>query len=238
MFDSFATPWTVACPWDFPGKNSEVGCHFLLQGIFLTRGLNLHLLHWQADSFTTAPPGKPIIVISHIQRGREQTFSNSRSRTSLGAQMLKNPPAKQETWVQSLDWEDPLEKEENPLWFWPEVFHGQRSLAGYSPWGHKQLDMTEWLSLPSHSIRNKDVNVGCKLIYLHSPITTCIQRHTPVLWPSCYDQAQVQSKGSYHHSVQLLFCPSREIWPAITRLYMPLVAQMLKNLPAMQETPV
>ena len=38
-----ATPWTIACllcPWNSPGKNS--GCHFLLQGIFLTQGLNLH----------------------------------------------------------------------------------------------------------------------------------------------------------------------------------------------------
>jgi len=34
---------------DSPGKNAGVGCHFLLQGIFLTLGLNLHLLHWQAD---------------------------------------------------------------------------------------------------------------------------------------------------------------------------------------------
>ena len=44
----FATPWTVACQtplsMGFPGKNSGVGCHFLLQGIFLTQGLNLHLL--------------------------------------------------------------------------------------------------------------------------------------------------------------------------------------------------
>ena len=32
------------CPWDFPGKNTGVGCHFLLQGIFLTQGLNLNLL--------------------------------------------------------------------------------------------------------------------------------------------------------------------------------------------------
>ena len=38
------------CPWDFSGKNTGVGCHFLLQGIFQTQGLNthlLHLLHWQ-----------------------------------------------------------------------------------------------------------------------------------------------------------------------------------------------
>ena len=34
----------LLCSWDFPGKNTEVGCHFLLQGTFLTQGLNPHLL--------------------------------------------------------------------------------------------------------------------------------------------------------------------------------------------------
>ena len=40
-------------PWDYPGKNIRVGCHFLFQGIFSTQGSNLYpqwLLHWQADS--------------------------------------------------------------------------------------------------------------------------------------------------------------------------------------------
>ena len=32
-------------PWDFPGKSTGVGCHFLLQGIFLTQGLNLGVPH-------------------------------------------------------------------------------------------------------------------------------------------------------------------------------------------------
>ena len=32
-------------PWDFLGKSSGVGCHFLLQGIFLNQGLNPGLLH-------------------------------------------------------------------------------------------------------------------------------------------------------------------------------------------------
>ena len=46
----FATPWTVACtrlvhPWDFLGKSTGVGCHFLLQGIFLTQGSNPGLPH-------------------------------------------------------------------------------------------------------------------------------------------------------------------------------------------------
>ena len=44
-------PTRLLCPWDFPGKNTGVGCHLLLQGIFLTQELNLHLLHWQAYSF-------------------------------------------------------------------------------------------------------------------------------------------------------------------------------------------
>ena len=36
--------------WDFPGKNTGVGCHSLPQGIFLTQGLNPCLLHWWAGS--------------------------------------------------------------------------------------------------------------------------------------------------------------------------------------------
>ena len=34
-------------PWDFPGKSTGVGCHFLLQSVFLTQGLNLGLLHFR-----------------------------------------------------------------------------------------------------------------------------------------------------------------------------------------------
>ena len=49
----------VLCPWDFPDKNTGLGCHFLLQGILLTQGSNPHLLHWQVASFTTEPPGNP-----------------------------------------------------------------------------------------------------------------------------------------------------------------------------------
>ena len=64
---------------------------------------------------------------------------------SLVAQMAKNPPAMTETRVQSLGWEDPLEKGmeiPTPV-FLPGESHRQRSLVGYSPWGHKELDMPE-----------------------------------------------------------------------------------------------
>ena len=48
-FWHFSTPWTAAarllCPWDSPGKNTGVGCHALLQGIFLTQSSNPGILH-------------------------------------------------------------------------------------------------------------------------------------------------------------------------------------------------
>ena len=43
----FLTPWTIALPllsMELPGKNTRVGCHFLLQGIFPIKWSNLHLL--------------------------------------------------------------------------------------------------------------------------------------------------------------------------------------------------
>ena len=60
------------------------------------------------------------------------------------AQTVKNLPAMQETQVQSVGSEDPLEKEmaTTPV-FLPGQFHGQRSLVGYSPWRGKESDTTE-----------------------------------------------------------------------------------------------
>ena len=52
-------PARLLCPWDFPGKNTGVGCHALLQGIFLTQGSNPSLLHWQVNSLQLAPLESP-----------------------------------------------------------------------------------------------------------------------------------------------------------------------------------
>ena len=58
-------------------------------------------------------------------------------RAFLIAQLIKNLPAMQETQIQFLGREDPLEKWQPMPVFLPGESHGQRSLAGYSPWGHK-----------------------------------------------------------------------------------------------------
>ena len=62
---------------------------------------------------------------------------------SLVAQLIKNLPAMQETQVQFLVWEDPLEKG----MVLPGKSHGQRNLSDYSPWGHKESDTTEQVTL-------------------------------------------------------------------------------------------
>ena len=60
--------------------------------------------------------------------------------------MVKNLPAMPETWVQSWVGEMPWRRKWQPTpGFLPGELHGLRSLVGYSPWGHKQSDMTEQL---------------------------------------------------------------------------------------------
>ena len=88
----FVTPWTVArpllCPWDSPGKNLGMGCHTLLQGIFLTQGYEphfLHLLHWQEGSLSLAPPRKTQLESTGAQRvGHVPGSSPSWSRVFEG----------------------------------------------------------------------------------------------------------------------------------------------------------
>ena len=68
---------------------------------------------------------------------------------SLVVSLVKNLPAIQETWVRSLGQEDSLESKGWQLnsVFLPGEFHGQQSLAGYSPWDYKESDLTEQPSL-------------------------------------------------------------------------------------------
>ena len=66
----------------------------------------------------------------------------------MGFLAVKNLPALQETWVHSLVQEDPWRREWQPTpVFLPRKSHRQRGLVGYSPWGHKESDRTEQLTL-------------------------------------------------------------------------------------------
>ena len=86
---------------------------------------------------------KVSVTISLPMLGTAVGFHFSDFRASLVTQLVKIPPAIQETpfdsWVSQIRWRrDPLP---TPI-SWPEEFHGL-----YSPWSHKESDMTEQLSL-------------------------------------------------------------------------------------------
>ena len=84
------------------------------------------------------------------------------SWASLVAQLVENLPAVQETWVQSLGWEDPLEEERLPTpVLWPGEFHGL-----YIPWGCKELDTTEQLTLFTSS-RLSNMYIELFIVFLH-----------------------------------------------------------------------
>ena len=92
-------------------------------------------------------------IFPAIPGHRLQFYLAAHIWASLVAQLVKNPPAMWETWVQSLGWEDPLEKGREWLpipVFWPGEFYGLNS-----PWGCKEVDTTERLSLSlsEHCIR-------------------------------------------------------------------------------------
>ena len=107
-----------------------------------------------------------IASVSYKNTSREQEKRHSQSQHNPAmklsiifkpvAQMVKNLPVMQKTWVQSLGWEEPLEKgmaiHSSILTLkipWTEE-------PGYSPWGCKELDMTERLTLLRHLKKEKN----------------------------------------------------------------------------------
>ena len=59
-------PTRSSCPWDSPGKNTGVGCHALLQGIFPTQGLNLGLPHCRRILYHLSLQGSPVSISKYI----------------------------------------------------------------------------------------------------------------------------------------------------------------------------
>ena len=89
-----------------------------------------------------------MILGSERSTGEGIGYPHQYSWAPLVAQLVKNFPTMQETWIRSLDWKDPLEKvtaaHSSIL---AEEFHGL-----YCPWGHKKLNTMEQLSLSNASV--------------------------------------------------------------------------------------
>ena len=76
------SPPGCLCPWNFPSKNTGVGCHFLLQGIFPNQGSSLisYIFCIASRFFTTEPSGKPMLDRQeHLERAvRAVSFHSSK----------------------------------------------------------------------------------------------------------------------------------------------------------------
>ena len=143
-------------PWYSSGQNIGVGCHFLLQGIFLTQGSNPHLLnllHWQVGVVLYHEHHQPgtFIIIPWIDVAEAGTL------------ILCPPDTK--NWVTKIDPDDGKDwrreekgttEDEMLGWHYrlnghefeqvPGVGDRQRSLVYCSPWGRKESDVTERLN--------------------------------------------------------------------------------------------
>ena len=187
----FATLWTVAtrllCPWDSPGKNTGVGCHFLLQGIFLTQGSNPSLASsaLAGGSLPLCHLGSPLMIqiydfgfwknpmfnlISHFPTSNEcqkkrgylelrRSLGQGVGRASQLVLVVNNLSANSgdarcgsDPWHGKIPWRRKWQP--TPV-FLPEKLHRQRSLVGYSPWGHIKLDVTEY-ACPARWYRESD----------------------------------------------------------------------------------
>ena len=154
MYNSFATLWTVALQAPlfsgFWGKNTGVGCHFLLQGLFLTQGSNPRLLHWQADSLPLSHVENPVLLLPMLNFSPYYLSLFTTMHRLKGGALLKNLPAMHNNkhefnpWVGKILWRRKWKL--TPV-FSPGKFHGQRSLVSCSPWCHKALDTTEHTSI-------------------------------------------------------------------------------------------
>ena len=111
-------PTRPRCPWDSPGKNTGVGCHFLLRCMKVKRESEVaQSCPTLRDPMDCSPPGSSIhgIFQARVLEWGAIAFSRDRLPTqyswaSLVAQLVKNLLGMWETWVRSLSWKDTLEK--------------------------------------------------------------------------------------------------------------------------------
>ena len=157
-------PTRLLRPWDFPGKNTGVGCHCLSHTKIYTNIWgwvasacslwgNVITGYWrvQGDLEKSLPKIALVktfrfISLSHLPSTSK--FSCSRCLNSMVTQMVKTLPEMQETQVWSLGWEDPLEKGIVINCYPP----------GNSLWGHSELDMTECAHTHTHTQTHTHLN--------------------------------------------------------------------------------
>ena len=135
-------PTRVPRPWDSPGKNTGVGCHFLLQCMKLKSESEVaQSCPTLATPWTAAYQAPPSMGFS-----RQKYWSGLPLPSPCCGLVGKNSLAMRETWVQSLGWEDPQEEgiaTHSSVLAWRIPMGRGACWAIVSPWGHKESDTTK-----------------------------------------------------------------------------------------------
>ena len=104
-----------------PGKNTGVGCHSLLQGIFPDQGWDLCLLHWQADSL---PPSHQGILPLHENTVKSQLLKTQEAGHLRRSQQTPNLPESE---------------------LWTSILQNCQSAIIYKPWGQWYFVRANWM---------------------------------------------------------------------------------------------
>ena len=133
-------PTRLLCPWDSPGKNTGVGSHSLLQGIFLTQRLNPGLLNCKRILYSLSNERSlpnSIHMYKSIHLGFRHVWESGIWNWwgGLGEWNLSTDDGVLFAWGRR--WWQPT-----PVTL-PGKSHGWRSLEGCSPWGRAESDTTE-----------------------------------------------------------------------------------------------
>ena len=169
-----------------------------------------HLTHTDEGFFAeTNTYGWQFAILVNIDMTPVNNVQVTKDKGFSGGSVVKNPPAKQETQVQSLGWEDPLEKEmatHSSILAWE--ISCTEELAGYSPWGRKRvghdLAIKQQLQKMYYYTSGQEVVRISKLsLHYRSILHSCFQPHSS---PSC--------EGIRAHPTGALV---RNIWPFITQ---------------------
>ena len=100
----------LLCPWNFPGENTGVSCHFLLQRIFPTQGLNPCLLLCIAGGFLNNVPPLNLCIVVNSDKYYGEKFSMGRRRTGFSTWLSGKESACQwrrrgfDPWVRKIPW--------------------------------------------------------------------------------------------------------------------------------------
>ena len=167
-----------------------------LPSFMVTGSLSLCLPGSSVGKESTCNAGDPGLIPGSGRSAGEGTgYPLQYSWTSLVAETVKNPPVMWEIWVRSLGWEDTLEK--GPATHSSSLawrIHGQRSLAGYCPWGSQRI-RRDWatFTLPFTKFLCLSMYLEWRHLHLHSiqislpalSVFICLM-HFYLCWPVSY----------------------------------------------------